>query len=174
MPFMKLAFSRFYDPYFVYTHDETSISYCEVDCYAWIQHVGKEQDLDSIHWMKMFRPLSEREQQQEIEYQPHFYVKRILDFPLEESDTPYLVSIYHFFKEYEKNVKRNDLNQLEAAIVCGSYPKVPFSLMKRMVRFVQPTIHTSPQRMRMLLSPKIRPFYDETKGEKSDEIHSVL
>lgn len=158
MPYVELALSsRHYEPIF-YAHTKENVTYyCEAACYKWIQMLGKETG--AIQWMEIMLPYeSLATKPVTTQYEPTLTAGHLMDFPLQEQDTPYLVSIFNFFSQLEKQPHKNEIERLEYAIVSGSYPQVPNSLMERLVAFSFERVLPKHQRIRASFSPHIRPF----------------
>lgn len=164
MPYVELALSsRFYDPTFIAKSNEKVTYYCEPACFEWIQSLGKENEIDKIQWMEIMLPFESLATRPiRKNYQPILGVEHLTDFPLQEQDTPYLVSIFNFFKALEKRRGKDETERLEFAVVSGSYPSIPQTLMERLVAFSLQEVIPKHERLRVMFSSRIRPFI---KGE---------
>lgn len=150
---------RFYDPIFFYKSDERITYYCKPDCYEWIKSIDKENELDRINWMQLMLPIhSLATQELSPFFKPNVNYESVVGFPLLDEDTPYLISIFNFFKEMDSNRHPNDQVRLERSIIFGSYPSVPNSLMERMVTYAFDNHVESSQRLRVSLSQHVIPF----------------
>lgn len=149
----------FYDPIFFYKSDDRITYYCEPDCFEWIKSIGKENELDRIHWMQLMLPIDQlATQEMKVGFKPYAYFESVKGFPLRDEDTPYLISIFNFFKVFDSRATTTSLERLERAIIFGSYPKVSESMMERLVTYAFDTFIEPSERLRASLSPKIVPY----------------
>jgi hypothetical protein len=129
------------------------------ECYEWIKRIGKEDKLDQIQWMQLMAPIGDLATQELKEgYEPFYNVKSLNEFPITDEDTPFLISIYNFFKELDSSSHRDEIERLERAIVFGSYPEIPDSVKERLVTFAFDNHISSGQRLKASISNQIAPY----------------
>lgn len=156
MPYIGCAYeSRFYDPIYVHNSDENATYYTTPECFEWIKHVGKGNELDRINWMVLATAITNLPTQKLADnYKPFVQFDEKWDFPLLDSDTPHLVSIYNFLKEATANSSRSHSEQLDRAIVFGSYPAIPNEIMERLVAFSLNRLIPRDQRLKASISER--------------------
>lgn len=160
MPYIgAVTDSRFHDPIFFYKSDEKKTYYCDPACYKWIEMINKQDRLDEMNWMHYLMPIESMSTiPLKNDYDPFLSLTHLQEFPLKDQDTPYLISIYNFFKGFESGRNYSDKERLERAIVFGSYPKVPNELMERLVNFTFYHCIDKKEYLRVSLSDRVRPL----------------
>lgn len=159
MPYVDVALTRFYDTLYVAKSTEKVTYYCRPACFEWIKSLGKEGQTEAIHWMEIMLPFESLATRPIKEtYQPRVQINHLHNFPLKESDTPHLVSIFNFFEALQKQRGNTVTEQMEFAVVSGSYPHVPKDVMERLVAFCFKHVIPKHERLRVAFSTRIRPF----------------